>query len=184
MTPLRYTKTQPSSCSTFFKNETASAALNAQPSAEHTDKKHRLSRSGETRSFIVYPQVASFSLKKYTIDEAIAEIESKLARFSQPAIMTPSQYGKHLVTKTLHCRDLKEEYAPNGIFIKGLAISIFHRICEYWRSMNGANLHELAYNGASMLERQGLCLASKKTNPSPSISQTKRGKPCCFHNQI
>lgn len=63
-------------------------------------------------------------LGKYATDQLIAETESSITRFAQPAGMSPSQYVEELVAKTIHCGDVYEGFALNWIFIKVLGPSI------------------------------------------------------------
>lgn len=45
--------------------------------------------------------------------------------------MTPSQYAKVLVTKTLWYGDVNEEYAFKEVFIEGLNSPIRHSMPDY-----------------------------------------------------
>lgn len=63
-------------------NKNASAALNECLNANGIAKQYSQSAS-ETTCFTTYPRVAIFLLKKYAIDEVIAETAFAITRFSQ-----------------------------------------------------------------------------------------------------
>lgn len=65
---------------------------------------------------------------KYATDEVIAETTSEVTRFAQPSNMTPYQNADELVTKTLRCGDVYEEYGVKNIFIESLDSSIRHNM--------------------------------------------------------
>lgn len=102
----------------FLMNKTASAVLNAQISAEHTDKQHSQPASGKTRYFTSYRLVVNFSLNNFATDQAVAETNSEIMCFPQPSGVTPSQYGNDSLTKPLCCADVYKDCALNKICIK------------------------------------------------------------------
>lgn len=75
--------------------------LNARPRAYGTGGKYSQLTNGKTRYFTIYPHVVTFMLKNYATDKVIAKTESDITLFAQPSNMTPPQYAKELVTKTL-----------------------------------------------------------------------------------
>lgn len=127
----------------FLVNKTASAELNARPSAKCTDKKLSLSASSTLRYFTTSPQVVKFLLNNYATYEVIVETGSDIMRFVQPSGVIPTQYAEELMTNTLRCEDVHENYSLNKIIIKGLNASIRHSMREYWGREKEANLNAL-----------------------------------------
>lgn len=72
----------------------------------------------------IYSQVLNFVLGIIANEEAIAETESTIRTFVQPAGMNPVHNIEELVTKAGHCRDIYEEHALNEILIKGLELPL------------------------------------------------------------
>lgn len=88
----------------FFKKRDNIHCLIAYLCADGRSTKHSWSTSGKTRYFTTYPQVSSFSLKKYVINEVIAKIEPDITRFAQPSTW---RHPSELKTSWPKCSDVK-----------------------------------------------------------------------------
>lgn len=84
-------------------------------------------------------------LKKYVTDEVISKTESDCTFFPQPSNKKPSQYVEELVTETLRCGKVYQEYTLKEI-IKGLDALVCHSMREYWGNEKDPNLHDLAFH--------------------------------------
>lgn len=75
--------------------------------------------------------------------------------------MTPSQDAERLVTKTLPCEDVYEEYALSKIFIESMDALIRHNESDYLRGKKKANVHELQVHATWLFRFQRHELTSK-----------------------
>lgn len=103
-------------------------------------------------------------------DEIIAETDSAITRFAQPARMNSSQYATKVVPKILRCKDVFESYALNEILAGGLEQSIRYGMCEYLGAMKIATLNLPAFYATSLLRLQGKDITFK-SRPSASARQ-------------
>lgn len=103
------------------------------------------------------------------------ETESDITRFVLPSNMTLSQYVEKLVTNSLRCGDLYEEYAFNEMLIEGLSASIRIFIRDYWEKTNDVSLRDLAFHTTSIFWLQRHDVASKQTYLAGSKLKTNAG---------
>lgn len=90
--------------------------------------------------------------------------------------MTPSQFAKELVTKTLRNGDEYEDYTLSKILIDGLDASVDYRMREYLWNWKDANQRDFSYYATSSFLLQGYDVAPKRTNPTVPKPQNQLGK--------
>lgn len=63
-----------------------------------------------------YPDVVRYHFETYATDDVIAETDAALPRYIRPSTLSPVQYAEALVTTSLRCKELYNEYVRKGIF--------------------------------------------------------------------
>lgn len=71
-------------------------------------------------------------VQTYATDDLIAEADVAFTRYNQPWTMSPTQCAKALVTKSVRCGEVQNEYVLGGIFIKLLHEQVRHCMRSYW----------------------------------------------------
>lgn len=87
-------------------------------------------------------------------NDAIAEMDTKNLRFTQPTNMTPTKHAEGLWHKALRCSIAYNEYIMIGIFIEGLHRLIQRNMLLYWRSRKKTTVHPLARYTTSLTNLQ------------------------------
>lgn len=68
----------------------------------------------------LYHDVVNHLLQTFATDDISAETDAALLIFPQSFTMLPTQCAEAVLSKSLKCGEVYEEYVLKGIFIKGL----------------------------------------------------------------
>lgn len=68
---------------------------------------------------------------------------SALTRYNQPSTMSTTHYVEALVSKSLGCGEVSDEYALNEIFIDGLPETVRHSMRWYWITHPRSTMYDL-----------------------------------------
>lgn len=93
----------------FLINNSASAVLNAYLSANFSNRKSSRKTTVKWRYLTTYLQKVNVLLQAIATYEIIAETESAITTFAQPAATNSLKYAKKLVAKTVCCGDVYKE---------------------------------------------------------------------------
>lgn len=115
----------------------------------------RVSSWSKTITFTLYPQVVSYLLQPYAVDENIVDAEGKSSTFSQPSSKTPARYAKKLIESALRCELVYSEQDPNEEFTKGLSKSIKHSMRGYCSFKKLVSPKIFAHHQTSILNLHG-----------------------------
>lgn len=88
----------------YVRDTSASAVLNTRLSADPTTKNALRKRTANWKYLTTYPQMANFLSEKYRTVKIIAETESVIIPFAQPAGMVQPQYADELAVLTFRLR--------------------------------------------------------------------------------
>lgn len=173
-----YTTAQPCVFFYFFMNNTASIVLNACLNTKLISRKYSPSTSGNPRNFTTYIKTVNVLLKQDAINKEISETELVIYFFAQSLSIKPSQYVEKLVTKTLHCGDVYEEYAIMAIFIEE-TMPFIHQPCiegprrAYWLIRRAPRLHQYNQWNVHHLDRRRRTHCSYRSRASTPYIQWK-----------
>lgn len=107
----------------FFVKKSASTVLNIMLASKHKAQS-RILLVGNTTALTTYPQAVNCLLRTYATDEDIAGTKDEISMLPEPPNKTPSECVEELVAKAIQCGDVYKKHDLNGIFIKGLDISV------------------------------------------------------------
>lgn len=85
----------------------------------------------------------------YATDDIIAETDTTLKRYTEPLTMLPTQYEETLVSKSLRCGEIYDQYILKAIFIKRLHKFVRHSMRSYWNAHPGSALKDLTRHATS-----------------------------------
>lgn len=109
--------------------------------------------------------------KRYAQDEAIAEANVIIPRFTQHANMTPTKYGKALFAEAIRARDVYDKGPLNDTFIAGVDESIHHCLHGYWAIHPQADPNDPTLQAQSFLAVHGSSTKRNQTPASPDRSR-------------
>lgn len=78
-----------------------------------------------------YPEVDSYLLKTFTIDQEIDEYDEPILRYSQPPSMTLQRYYDDVITRFCKVADVYNEGTLSHVFTKDVKSSIRHSPRNY-----------------------------------------------------
>lgn len=90
-------------------------------------------------------------LKRYAKDKAIAEDDAGIFRFTQPAGMKPSRYGKALFAEAIFFGNVFDEGPLNDPFIEEMNKFIRNSLCHYSSTQPHTDLLVLAFRAQLLL---------------------------------
>lgn len=97
-----------------------------------------------------YPEMISYSLKKYATDQTITKYDAAVLRYIQLAYMTSQQHAHDLVAKSYKVADVHDEETPNEVFIKRVDASIGNSLRHYWAQNPQADLTDIMFQSKSL----------------------------------
>lgn len=111
-----------------------------------------------------YVQVVNPISTTFAMDYIIAETDTEIVQFTQPANESALQYADALWIKILWYSQVYDEYILMGMFVEGLAFLKMHRMRSFWSSNNHAALRKLAYIATSFTNLEETCRGLDTSN--------------------
>lgn len=108
----------------FFMKGSSAAAFNARLYLTPTSSSN--THRTEERMLRTSPEVVNHLLETCATDKVIAEKDAALTHYCQSPATLRTQLEEALVTESLRCLNVCDEYVLKGIFIEALHESIHH----------------------------------------------------------
>lgn len=102
----------------------------------------------------MYLEILTFLMKKFATDPAMAEFDTAVLRYMQPANMTTQQYADVQLTNTCKVVDMYDESTLKDVFIGGMDLSIRHSLRQSWAQNPQADVAEIEFQAKSLLSIQ------------------------------